>query len=182
VYRRPPPLVKLLDHLPTHPMTDPFDAGAFGADKAQSLGHLLLRAARLYNEAALRALRADPAFAGVRLAHTQLLPHLDLDGTRPSVLARRMGMSKQAAGELVADLEAMGLLCRAPDPADGRATLVRFTPDGLAALRRGLAALGGVEAGLTAALGAARITGLRGDLAAVAGALEAPADGEGAPG
>jgi DNA-binding MarR family transcriptional regulator len=163
-------------------MTEPFDAAAFGADKAQSLGHLLLRAARLYNEAALRALREQPGFGAVRLAHTQVLPHLDLGGTRPTVLARRMGMSKQAAGELVSDLETMGLLARAPDPADRRATLVRFTPAGLAALQRGLAVLGGVEAALTASLGAERVSGLRADLAAVVAVLDAPADGPGPPG
>ena len=163
-------------------MTDPFDPAAFGAEKAQSLGHLLLRAARLYNEAALRALRAEPGFGDVRLAHTQVLPHLDLGGTRPTVLARRMGMSKQAAGELISDLEAMGLLDRVPDPADRRATLVRFTPAGLAALQRGLAVLGGVESGLTAALGAGRVAGLRADLAAVVATLDASADGAGPPG
>ena len=62
----------------------------------------------------------------IRPAHTALFPHIDLSGTRQTALARRMGVSKQAVGQLVSELEQMGALERVPDPSDGRARLVRF--------------------------------------------------------
>ncbi|HWV38681.1 MAG TPA: MarR family transcriptional regulator [Vulgatibacter sp.] len=119
--------------------------------KARSVGQLLLRAARLWNEQAVRRLRAtNPS---VRPAHTLLLPHIDLEGTNATELAARIGVSKQAVGELVDDLEAQGLLERVPDPRDRRAKLVRFTAKGRKGLLAGLAVLMEKEAEVAARLG-----------------------------
>ena len=57
---------------------------------------------------------------------------------------------------LLAELVAWGLVEQVPDPADRRATLVRFTHDGLAALTHGLGLLGELEAEITAEVGAER--------------------------
>ena len=64
------------------------------------------------------------------MAHTNLLPYLDTNGTRIVTLAERAGMTKQAAGQLVAELESHGYVARRADPADGRATQVCFTEAG----------------------------------------------------
>jgi hypothetical protein len=45
----------------------------------------------------------------LRRSHTSLLPHIDLGGTRVTDLAERLGVSKQAASQLVDDLEAIGV-------------------------------------------------------------------------
>src|SRR5437867_2883621 len=70
--------------------------------------------------------------------HTELLPShqvvfgsLGRDGTRLTALARHAGMTKQAMGQIVDDLEQLGYVERIPDPADGRAKIVRFTAAGL---------------------------------------------------
>lgn len=119
--------------------------------KEGNLGQLLLRAARLYNERGVSKFQVfEPRFT---LAHTRLMPHLDLEGTRPSELARRMGTSKQAVGQLVNDLEDMGVLTRKPDPIDGRARLVIFTEEGKELLVRGLGVLKDVEREATARVG-----------------------------
>ena len=97
--------------------------------RQQHIGRLLQRAARAYNVLALEQLHAHGHHA-LSLAHTNLLPHLNTTGTRIVTLAERAGMTKQAAGQLVAELEAHGYVERRPDPADGRATLVQFTPSG----------------------------------------------------
>ena len=55
----------------------------------------------------------------------------DTEGTRSTELARRAAISKQAAGKTLRELEDAGLLERAPDERDGRATLVRLTGKGL---------------------------------------------------
>ena len=66
-----------------------------------------------------------------RISHISLTRNLDLKGTRVSELARRAGMTKQAMGQIVDDLEQLGYVERIPDPADGRAKIVRFTAVGL---------------------------------------------------
>lgn len=141
------------------------------AAKRVSAGHLLLKAARLLNERATARVR-EVARVEFRTPHTALLPHIDFEGTRLTELASRVGTSKQAVGELVAELEEMGFLRRDPDPADARARLVRFTAHGRRALLHGLSILTQLEAELAAEIGAARMERLRGDLERLLRALE----------
>lgn len=112
--------------------------------KRGNLGQILLRTARLYNELAVTKVQQEiePRFT---VAHTTLFPHLDLEGTRPSLLARRLGTSKQAVGQLVKELEKMDMVTRIPDPEDGRARLVVFTDRGKASMIEGLGVLKQVE-------------------------------------
>lgn len=120
--------------------------------KAASTPQLLFKCARLLNEQAI-ARFAQRSNRDVRVAHTALFPHIDLEGTRLTELARRMDMTKQAAGQLVDELERMGMLERAPDPSDGRAKLIRFTDAGRRSLFDGLEVLGEFQCELTDALG-----------------------------
>jgi DNA-binding MarR family transcriptional regulator len=62
-------------------------------------------------------------------------------------------MSKQAMGPLVSQCEAWGLVRRQPDPRDGRAKRVHFTPDGLAWLKAFEQAVTQAEAELRQAIG-----------------------------
>jgi len=123
------------------------------AAKHGSTLQLLFKAARLLDEEALRRVSSKEGTPRMRRSHTQLLPHLDLDGTRIGDLAERLGISKQAVSELVDDLEAVGVVVRGPDPDDARARRVSFTPAGLAGLMRGLAELRAFEEELAAAVG-----------------------------
>lgn len=157
------------------PAAQPTDA--IEAAKHASTSQLLFRAARLVNDRGVARLR-DASGQDVRAAHTHLFPHIDLQGTRLTVLARRMGISKQAVGQLVDELTGMGLLERVPDPADGRAKLIRFaaTPDGEHGILAGLRVLGAVDAELEAQLGGARWRGLRDGLVALLHHLEPVSD------
>jgi DNA-binding MarR family transcriptional regulator len=128
------------------------------AEKAASTGQLLFRCARLWNEQALARWRAQSG-VDIRPAHTALFPHIDLEGTRLTDLAQRVGTSKQAVAQLVDELEAMGGLERVPDPSDGRAKLVRFARGG-AALLEGLGLLMEMEAELADAIGSSRMAAL----------------------
>lgn len=129
--------------------------------KRASWGQLLMKCARLFNERAVAQARAQGL--GLRASHTALFPHIDLEGTRLVDLARRVGISKQAVAQLVDELEAMDVLKRIPDPADGRAKLICFARaersilDGLKVLRR-------VEEELEEELGRARVDRLRATL------------------
>jgi DNA-binding MarR family transcriptional regulator len=135
--------------------------------KQASVGQLLLKGARLLDERALGRFNREGPRVPLRPAHTSLFPHIDREGTRLTELARRLGVTKQAAGQLVTDLEALGVLERVDDPADGRAKLVRFTDHGLKALQHGLSVLRTIEGELERRLGRARMRALHEALAEV---------------
>ena len=111
-------------------MTD-FNVEEIEEAKRRSTLQLLFKAARLVNEQALQRLQAASGLANIRPAHTNLFPHIDFEGTRITVLAERLGISKQAVATLVDELVEAGGLEKVPDPADGRAKLVKFKPDTL---------------------------------------------------
>lgn len=140
--------------------------------KDGNFGHLLFRCARLFNEAALARIQAEGGRARLRASHTSLLPHIDLEGTRMVDLARRVGISKQAVGQLVQDLEELGVLQRQRDPVDRRAWRVTFTSAGRDAMMHGLSVLKDLEADMRLAVGDARADRLVEDLASVQTWLE----------
>lgn len=137
------------------------------AAKRASTLQLLFKCARLVNERALATLPHDGDGPRPRPAHMSLLPHIDLDGTRPSELARRVGVSKQAVGQLVDDLVTMGMVAREPDPTDRRAVLVVFTEHGRQSILAGLRHLRSLERQLTRAVGGEPMRGLRAGLLAL---------------
>jgi len=136
--------------------------------KARSTAQIMMRCARLIDEVALGRLRAQTGHPW-RPAHTGLFPHIELDGSRITDIARRAGVSKQAVAPLVAELVEWGVLERVPDPSDGRARLVRFTidADGTHAIVQGLAVLGALEAELADGIGAPMWTALHAALTAL---------------
>ncbi len=140
--------------------------------KRGSISQLLFKCARLLNETALARAR-ERSGLDVRPAHTTIFPHLDLEGTRLTELARRLGVSKQAAGQLVDELVEMGVLERVPDPVDARAKLIRFgRRRGGLALMEGLAVLGEIEGKLADELGRQRIDALHETLLRLLAVLE----------
>jgi DNA-binding MarR family transcriptional regulator len=149
------------------------DWEALDALKRASVGQLLLKSARLLDERALeRVNRAAGPRVTIRPAHTSLFPHIDQGGTRLTELARRLGVTKQAVGQLVGDLEEMGVVQRADDPVDGRAKLVRFTDRGIRAIEHGLGVLRGIESELEQRIGARRMRELHETLLDVVQELE----------
>lgn len=122
------------------------------AMKRASTAQLLFRCARRVDALAVARIREDLGQPGLRTAHTALFPHIDVAGTRPTEVARRMGVTKQAVGPLLDELVDMGILEKIPDPADGRARLVRY-PAGESALLDGLARLVRLEDELAEGVG-----------------------------
>lgn len=151
-------------------MTDRVDAAYRArleeAKRASTL-QLLFRAARLLDEEALRRVASKPGRPRLRRAHTSLFPHIDLEGTRVTDLAERLGVTKQAVSQLVADLEDLGVLERLVDPDDARARRVRFTARGRAGLLDGLTILKELEAECARAIGAHRMDEMRRALVAL---------------
>jgi DNA-binding MarR family transcriptional regulator len=107
----------------------PVDRAQLEELRQQHIGRLLLRAHRAFSMRANEKLHAR-GHAGLSLVHTTLFAHLDLAGTRITTLAERVGVSKQAVGSLVQELEQRGYVARSVDPVDRRATLVTLTQAG----------------------------------------------------
>jgi DNA-binding MarR family transcriptional regulator len=64
------------------------------------------------------------------LAMLQLTALLDGGEHRLGEIAGLRGVDQSVVSRQVGELQARGLVCRRPDPSDGRASLVRLTPDG----------------------------------------------------
>ena len=86
-------------------MTRPsLDDPSIRAWRDQTLYRLLLRASRTETTATLDRIR-EIGYLDVSLADTNLLANLDTGGTIISALARRAGITRQAAGPVPAGLD-----------------------------------------------------------------------------
>ena len=75
-----------------------------------------------------RTLRAQAGVGGLAPSQISVLLRLEREGpATTSSLARLEGMQPQSMGTLVASLQAAGLVSGAPDPTDGRKTLLSLT-------------------------------------------------------
>ena len=93
-----------------------------------NVGFLLAKASQRWNELLAERFAAR-GYPEVRPAYGSILvPLFEEDGLRLGELARRARLAKQTMTTMVRLLERDGLVRRAPDAADGRATLVRLTP------------------------------------------------------
>ena len=128
--------------------------------RQQHIGRLLLRAQRAFSVRAIKKLRVR-GHEGLSLAHTALLSNLDLQGTRITTLAERVGVTKQAIGHLVQDLEQKGYIARTADTDDRRATSITFTDAGWQFLRDAHQVKRELEAEYTATLGEEGMLALR---------------------
>jgi DNA-binding MarR family transcriptional regulator len=100
-------------------------------------------------------------YPGLRPSHGCIFRYLEVDGSPLSELADKSEMSKQAFGEHVANVEALGYVERLPDPRDGRAKLIVPTPRGREALLLGRQIFADLEREWADAVGEDRITALR---------------------
>jgi DNA-binding MarR family transcriptional regulator len=82
-------------------------------------------------------------------------------GARPSALAARLRISKQALNYLLGELERLGYLERRPDPDDLRSKRIALTPRGIAAVDVIREAVGEVETEWARQLGPKRFAELR---------------------
>lgn len=140
--------------------------------KRASFGQVLMRAARLWNELALERLHERAAYRDIRASHLGLMPHLDFVGVRPGELANRLGVSKQAVGPLLDELEMMGFVEKVVDPRDARARLVRLRAEAREAIAEGLRVLAEVGEEVEQQASAGLLDALLPGMQRVLGALE----------
>jgi DNA-binding MarR family transcriptional regulator len=108
----------------------------------------------------LQALR-DNGFGEIDGPRLAVLLWPGPDGMRPSDLAARMKVTKQALNYLLGDLERLGYLERRPDPDDRRFRRIALTDRGRALVPIIRGAVSGTERDWAALLGEARFEQLR---------------------
>ena len=111
-------------------------------------------------------------FNGITPAFASLMSLLDATGVRPTTLAQRAGITKQAIGQLVRELEARGYVEQVPDSTDTRAKIVRLTKRGVALYAACADARHELQSTVIAKLGKLKVSRLRRDLIELAAVLE----------
>lgn len=104
----------------------------------------------------------------LRPAHGYALNAIGSDGTTAVRLAEVLGMTKQGAAKLTGTLVHHGYVVAVPDPADGRARLLRLTRRGSDVLQLAADIQADLEAELAALAGARDVAALRRALEAIA--------------
>jgi DNA-binding MarR family transcriptional regulator len=97
----------------------------------------------------------------IRQGHGCVFRFIAEGGSRLTDLAESAGMSKQAVGEVVDDLEKLGYVERAQDPQDGRAKVIRLTELGADAHRTALGIFADIEQDWCDRYGAERVETMR---------------------
>lgn len=145
--------------------------------QASSLGYLLIRCSQIWGDRAIAQVNAEAGRPVLREAHTRLLPYLQTpDGIRITDLAKAVGVTKQAAQPLVAELAEQGIVHIQPDRSDARAKRVFLTERGLDALVHGTGVLLRIEDELAQRLGPRARQALKTNLEKLLAVLQVPAN------
>lgn len=115
---------------------------------------------------------AEEGYDDVRPAHLAIFQHVRPEGCRIGELAERCQLTNQSVGSLVDHLADRGYVERRADPTNRRATLVCLTERGWAEMGACADILAELEAKLSAAIGAPRLSTIRRQLANVQRALQ----------
>ncbi|MGI8712397.1 MAG: MarR family winged helix-turn-helix transcriptional regulator [Solirubrobacteraceae bacterium] len=99
-----------------------------------------------------------------RPLHGFVLQAVGPQGATAVMLGQRLGISKQAAGKLVAGLEQLGYVTREIDQSDARRKLVRISPRGADLLAQSARIFDELRGEWAATLGEERLRALENDL------------------
>jgi DNA-binding MarR family transcriptional regulator len=145
---------------------------------APHIGQLLWAALQQARADGMAMVAADAAGIGpLSSAHARLLAQLPAGGARVTELAAAARITKQALGQLAAQLADRGYVEIVPDPDDRRAKLIRCTPRGERARQAVRAVAATLEDRWRARVGEARYAVFRDVLAELGHAAPDPSTG-----
>ena len=122
------------------------------AEVKADLPTLIVIGARAIVDETMAVMRAR-GIDDVRPLHGFLVAALRGDGLSVGALADRLEVSHQAAGKIVTEMEALGLVARVADPADARRRIVTLTPRAREVMGAGCEARAGIVRRLQEACG-----------------------------
>ena len=135
-------------------------ASRLRSEREATLWRLVVRANLVHGTDVIRRVHAA-GFPELQAGWPRLLAHLDSEGTRLKAIAEKAGMSAQATGQMIDDLEAAKIVARTRDPSDRRGVIVQFTTRGLRMLETAVQKMAEVEDEYAAALGRKRYASLK---------------------
>ena len=141
------------------------------AHRETVLLRLLIRVSQVETMDLVERLHAR-GHGAVQRAHIAVLGNIHTEGTRLVELARRLGVTRQAASQMVQQIEGKGFLERTADPDDGRAVLVRHTPAGRALLLDALTLMDEIENGYAELVGSKAMDQVRRTLRKIADSVD----------
>jgi DNA-binding MarR family transcriptional regulator len=100
-------------------------------------------------------------FPEVRPGHGRVIRFIEPEGSRLTDVAEQAGLTKQAAGEVISDLESLGHLERFSCPDDGRAKIIRLTDRGRACVATAERIFADIESRWASQFGERRVATLR---------------------
>lgn len=106
----------------------------------------------------------DEGFPEIRPGHGRVFRFIEPDGSRLTDIAERAGLTKQAMGEMVSDLEELGHVERCACPDDGRAKIIHLTDRGREAVAAAERIFADIEARWAERVGERRMATLRATL------------------
>jgi DNA-binding MarR family transcriptional regulator len=115
-----------------------------GFDQAPYIGAMMRMGLEVARGRIFEAL-ADAGMGDLGLPHLGLFQYPPIDGCRPSDVAKRLNISKQALNHILGQLERMGYLERVTEPGS-RQTTLRFTERGWRVLEIIIATMQRLEA------------------------------------
>ncbi len=130
-----------------------------GISEAPYIGALLRLAHQVARSRLLQAL-AERGLADINEAYSGLFQYPPIDGMRPSALAKRLGISKQALNHLLGQLEKLGYVKRRREGETGH-VVVRFTERGWRVIETNIATIRQLEANWQRQLGKQRFANLK---------------------
>ena len=133
--------------------------------REQLLLRMLLRLTRAMSDETIR--RMERLGHHMQPSFVRMLGNLDTEGTRIGALAQRMGTSRQAASQLLVEIEEAGFVERRPDPDDKRGVIVHFTARGRRGLAEAMEIMVQLEEELAEALPSGGLRALKTSLAAL---------------
>lgn len=117
--------------------------------KQHSIGHKLIKAARVYNEFAFNTVKDKAKFDNLRPSHLSLFAHIPFEGTTIVQLAQKLNISKQAVSVMVKDLLSENILIKKDNPEDSRSFLITFSKEKGSRLFEGVKLLAALDINIT---------------------------------
>ena len=143
-----------------------------GGEKV-NLGRLFLNAFRWMDSSFIQLI-GEHGWRDIPKSNSLVFPHLLKGGIRPSEIARRAGVTRQAVHQVLNDLRERGLIATKPDPTNRRAKLVFLTARGRQFDRAVGEVADRMESVLSERIGVDAVRSLRSALEADWGPLLAP--------
>ena len=152
------------------PSSPALDRDAVLAHFNRNLFRFIIGAAQALNNQLIERCAAA-GHAGLKSSFYALLSHFDGDSIRNVDIAKSCGITPQAAGQMVNELERLGYLSRRPDASDQRAKRLQLTAKGRKLINDANRLADEVDAQLEAALGGDTLAELMASVEQLAQAL-----------